>query len=130
MTPVAVVNPRSLLTVFAAVLGTAAATAFGELALELLPFATLVVSALTNTTSRLVFAAEVSHDHTGPVLHILRVVPNGELLNQREDINIIRQQVLVLLLDLNRRRRVCILIKEMQFPVNLEFWHEVGALEI
>lgn len=130
MTPVAVVDPRSLLTVFAAILGAAAATAFGELALEFLPLATLVVGALADAASRLILAAEVSHDNAGPVLHVLRVVPNGELLNQREDINIIRQQVLVLLLDLNGRRRLGILIKKMQLPIDLQFWHEVGALEI
>lgn len=89
MAPVAMVNPRSFLAVFAAVLGAAAASALGKLALEFLPLAALVVRTLTNAASRLILAAEVSHDHAGPVLHVLRVVPNGELLNQGEDIDII-----------------------------------------
>lgn len=130
MAPVAMVNPRSFLAVFTAVLGAATASAFGKLALEFLPLAALVVRTLTNAASRLILAAEVSHDHAGPVLHVLRVVPNGELLNQGEDIDIIGQQVLILILELNRGRRVCVVIKEMQFPVDLESRHQVRALEI
>lgn len=87
--PVAVVYPRGFLAVFAAVLGTAATAALCELALELLPFATLVVGALANPSTRLVLAAEVPHYHAGPVLHVLGVVSHGELLNEREDVHII-----------------------------------------
>jgi hypothetical protein len=57
MAPVAMVDPRGLLAVFAAILGAAAATAFGELALELFPLAALVIRALTDAASRLILAA-------------------------------------------------------------------------
>lgn len=64
------VHPRGFLAVFAAVLGTAATTALGELALEFLPFAALVVCALADAAARFVLAAEVPHHHAGPVLHV------------------------------------------------------------
>lgn len=96
--PVAVVHPRGLLAVFAAVFGAAATSALGKLSLEFLPLATLVVGTLTNATPRLVLAAEVSHDHARPVLHVLRVVSDSELLHQGEDVDVVGKEVLVLIL--------------------------------
>jgi hypothetical protein len=112
--PVAVVHPRGLLAVFAAVFGATAAPTLGKLSLELLPLATLVVGTLTDATSRLVLAAEISHDNARPVLHILRVVSNGELLHQGEDIDIVGEQVLVFVLGhLDRGRRIGVFIQKV-----------------
>lgn len=66
----AVEDPRALLALFAAVLCPPAATALGELARVLFPLAALVVSALTDAASGVVFPAQVAHDNTGPVLHV------------------------------------------------------------
>lgn len=68
--PVAVEDPRALLAFFAAVLCPPTATALGELACVLFPLAALVVSALTDATSGVVFPAQIAHYNTGPVLHV------------------------------------------------------------
>lgn len=49
--PVTVIHPSRLLTFLAAIFRPAAAPTFGELAGILLPFTTLIVSTLTDTTS-------------------------------------------------------------------------------
>lgn len=55
--PVAVENPGALLAFFAAVLGPPAPTALGELAGVFFPLAALVVRALSDAASRVVFPA-------------------------------------------------------------------------
>lgn len=89
MAPVTMVDPRTLLTLLAAVLGATAASALGKLALVFLPLATLIVGALANASSRVILPAEIPHHHTRPVLHVLGVVSNGELLDQGEDIEVV-----------------------------------------
>lgn len=68
--PEAMAAPCTFLALFAAILGAAAATTLRELPCELLPFAALPVSALTYAATALVFAAEIAHHHSRPVLHV------------------------------------------------------------
>ena len=65
--PEAMAAPRAFLALFGAVLCAAAAAAFCELPCVLFPFATLPVSTLSDTTARVVFPAEVTHDYACPV---------------------------------------------------------------
>lgn len=65
--PEAVAAPSAFLALFRAVLGATAAAALCKLPCELFPLATLPVSALSNTTARVVFPAKVAHDHSCPV---------------------------------------------------------------
>lgn len=123
----AVVYPRGLLAILAAVLGTAATTTLGKLSLEFLPFAALVVRTLADATARLVLAAEIPHHHTCPVLHVLRVVTDSELLNQGKDVHIIWKKVFILLWLLDRRGAG--VIQHVEFTVNLELWNKVRMLE-
>lgn len=91
MAPVTVIGPRCFLAVLAAILCAAATAAFRKLPLELLPLPALVIGTLANPTSRLVLAAEISHNNRCPVLHVFRMVPDRELLDQWKDINVVRQ---------------------------------------
>jgi hypothetical protein len=68
--PVAVENPRALLALFAAVLGTSAAAALSKLARVLFPATTLVVRTLPDASTRVVLSAKVAHNHACPVLHV------------------------------------------------------------
>lgn len=68
--PEAVAPPGPFLTLLAAVFGSPAATAFGELAGILLPLPAFPICALADATARLVLAAQVAHDNAGPVLHV------------------------------------------------------------
>ncbi len=81
--------PRTFLTLFAAVLRSAAPAALSELSRELLPFTTLVVCALPNATPRIILAAEIAHHNPSPVLHIVAVISHRKLLNQRENVEIV-----------------------------------------
>lgn len=128
--PVAVICPRGFLAVLAAVLGTPATTALGELPLEFLPLPAAVVGALADSTPRLVLPAEVPHDDTRPILHISRVVPHRELLNQREDVDIIRKQILIHIIRHVNRRGARPLVQHVDLTVDVEFRDHVGTLEI
>lgn len=88
-------RPGTLLTLFAAVLCSAAPTALSKLPCEFLPFPALVVGTLSNATTGIVLAAQVTHNNSGPVLHIRAVVSNSELLYERENVEIIRKKVLL-----------------------------------
>ena len=101
LTPVAVEYPRILLAILAAILRATATSTFGKLTRELLPFAALIVRALPYATSIIVFAAKVPHDDPGPMLHIGRMVADGELLDKGKDIKIIWKQVFFLLILVN-----------------------------
>ena len=101
--PMAMVHPRGFLAVLAAVFGPATTAAFCELPLEFLPFAALIVRALADTTARFILATEIPHHHTGPVPHVFRMVTDGELLNQREDVHIVREEVLILFREVDGR---------------------------
>ena len=88
-TPVAVEDPGALLALFAAVLGASASPALGELPCVFFPPPTLVVGTLPDATTGVVFSAQVAHNHAGPVLHVRCVVTDGELLDQREDVEVV-----------------------------------------
>lgn len=72
--PESVAAPRSLLAFFAAVFSSSAPSALGKLSCVFLPLATLPVCALADPTSALVFATQVTHNHSRPVLHCLAVL--------------------------------------------------------
>jgi len=69
-TPVSVVHPCHLLALLAAVFRSPASSTFCKFTGVLLPLAALIVSALSNATPVVVLAAKITHDHSGPVLHI------------------------------------------------------------
>ena len=130
MAPVPMIHPSGFLALFAAVFGATATSTFGKLTLEHLPLATFEVGTLTDPTSRLIFAAKISHDHTRPVLHVLRVMSHGELLHQGEDVDIIGQQILIFLFThLIRRTSVRILVQKMKLTIDLQLGHKMGELE-
>lgn len=130
MAPVPVIHPSGFLALFAAVFGATATSTFGELTLEHLPLATFEVGTLADPAPCLIFATKISHDHTRPVLHVLRVMSHGELLHQGEDVDIIGQQILIFLLThLSRGRSIGILIQKMKLTVNLQLGHKMGELE-
>jgi len=80
-TPVSVVNPSTLLTFLAAVLRPAASAALCKLSGKLLPLPALIVSTLPDASSAFIFAAEIPHDNTCPVLHVLAVVLYSKFLH-------------------------------------------------
>ena len=92
--PVSVVCPGALLALFAAVLSSTAAAALSKLTRVLLPFPALPVGTLPNASPSVILAAQVSHNNTGPVLHIGTVVADCKLLHQREDVEVVWQCVL------------------------------------
>lgn len=133
--PMAMVNPCALLAFFAAVLCTAASSTLGKLPCELLPLAALVVCTLPDPPSGVVLAAQVTHNHTSPVLHVLAVVTHCELLDKGEDIEIVRQEVFFLLIIFATLFRVCVagavvMVKKMKLLADPELWNEMRPLEI
>lgn len=135
--PVPMEHPRGFLTVFAAVLGAATTSALGKLALEFLPFATLVVCALADPTARFVLAAQIPHHHACPVTHVFRVVTDRELFYQWEDVHVVREEVFVLFRTVDWGGAVAVatavtavgIIQHAELAVNLEFRHQVRILE-
>lgn len=83
------IDPSILLALFTAILRAAAPPTFGKLPRPLLPFAALVIRTLAYTATSIVFPAKVPHYNTSPMLHVLRMVPYGELLDEREDIEVV-----------------------------------------
>ena len=132
-TPVAVENPGALLALLAAVFRSPASSALGKLSCELLPFPTLVVCTLPNPAPTIVLAAQISHDHSCPVLHVLAVVPNREFLDKRENVEVVWEEILFFFGIAGRgngrgRRRVWVVvvnIEEVQFRANLELGNEM-----
>lgn len=94
--PVAMERPGALLTLLAAILCPAAPTALSELPRKFFPFTALVISALPNPAPRIILTAEVPHNDASPVLHIGTMVPDSELLHQREYVEIVRKEILFL----------------------------------
>lgn len=132
-------RPCALLALFAAILSTPASPALGELAGVLFPFAALVVCALPDTASCIIFAAEVSHNHAGPVLHICRVVSGGEPLDQGEDVEVVREQklfltlivIFVVILEIGQRLRLQVIrVQAVYFLANLEVGYQVTFLKV
>jgi hypothetical protein len=87
-------DPGTLLALFTAVLCPSAASALGKLSGVFFPFSALVVRALSNPAFRVILAAEITHYHACPVLHLWRMMSDGELLNQWEDVEVIWLEVL------------------------------------
>jgi hypothetical protein len=58
---------------------------------EFFPFPTLIVRALSYSTTAIIFSTQISHYNSSPILHILAVVANCEFLNEREDIEVVWQ---------------------------------------
>lgn len=97
----------------------------------LFPLSTLVIGTLTNASPCVVLPAQVPHNNPGPVLHISAVVPNCELLDQREDVKIVRKKVLLLVLVINGRIDDDVFtIEKLELLANLEPGYEVTLLEI
>lgn len=82
-----VVLPCLELAVSAAILGALAPSALGKLSRELFPFATLEMGALSNATLGFILSARVSHDDTGPVLDLVGVLSDSELLHNGENVD-------------------------------------------
>jgi len=123
MAPVAMAWPGLALTLLAAILSAAASTTLGKLASELFPFAAFVPCALPDTSFGFVLSTEISHDYTSPVLHVLRVMTNGELLHQWKDVVIIRLKeflhVILVFLNWGGRTRGRA-IKHLEFAIDLK----------
>ncbi|KAI6755314.1 hypothetical protein HG531_004420 [Fusarium graminearum] len=131
-------SPCTLLTLLTTVFGASTSAAFRELAGVLFPFTALVVGTLANTTTSVILAAEVSHDNASPVLHISTVIAHCELLDKREEVEIVGKQILfvvgIFIVDL---RNVLLLVHGGDVLVNgsklfadLETRNKVALLEI
>lgn len=127
----AVVNPCTLLALFATILCLSTTATLGKLSCVPLPFATLVVCALTDVTTGFVFAAEVSHNHASPVIDIrMVVVAHGELFDQRENVIIIWLAVFLIVVIFRLGQRHIIGFARLAFSAISEFWNEMSLLEI
>ena len=133
------VHPRALLTLLAAVLGPTAPTALGELSRVALPLAAPIVRTLSDAAAVVVLAAEVAHDDPGPVLHVVRVMPDRELLHQREDVKVVRQEILLhrlvvlVLVDASGPGgggSASVGVQQVEFLADLEPGHEVRVLKV
>lgn len=130
--------PCTLLAFLAAVFCPSASSALGKLSGELLPLAALVVGTLSYATSRVILPAQVPHHNSSPVLHVLAVVPDGELLHQREYVEVVRQEVFFFFRVAcgrvagrgRRGGRRLVQVEEVEFRANFQFWNEVRPLEI
>jgi hypothetical protein len=130
-----VVDPCTLLALFAAIFGATATAAFGKLSRELLPLATFIIGALSDASLRVIFPAQIPHDDARPVLHIFRMVPHSELFYQREDIEVVRLEIFLILfvfrLVIERRsRNRDNTIQSLQLTVDFEPWNKMSVLEV
>ena len=130
MTPMTMIGPRCFLAILAAVLCTAAATTLCELSLVFLPFPTLVIGTLPNSTARFILSTQVPHNNARPILHIFRVVSHRELFNQREDVEIVGQNILLIFIHILLFHRRLAFIQQPEFSVNLELRDHVRALKV
>lgn len=131
LAPVPVENPGVLLTFLAAILGAAAPTTLGKLSCPLLPSTALIVRALTNTTTGIIFPAQIPHHDTRPVLHVLRMVADCEFLNQREYIEIVGKQVFLLIsLVVVEAFGGSVIIESIEVLANFQLRDKVGLLEV
>ena len=151
--PEAVAPPCAFLALLRAVLCPPAASALGKLSSVLLPLAALPIGALSDATARLVFPAEVAHDHASPILHVVllwgcwRVVVvvagrgfGGELLDEREDIvwllaRLLHKLIVPFVVQLffggpTMRRRAVVGVKQVQVLSNLQPRHQVRLLKV
>lgn len=89
----------------AAIFGPTTTSAFRKLTRKLLPLAALIVGTLANPTPSIVLATQVAHHYTRPVLHILGVTAHCKLLNQRENIVVVRLKELFVLIFIRFSQR-------------------------
>lgn len=141
--------PSTLLTLLAAVLGASAPPTLGELPSEFLPFPTLPVRALPNTSATVIFAAEISHDNSSPVLHVALLaggVPGrgrgrrfrgvgGEAFDEGEDVEPLFFHELVVPFGIEIGRGgvaggIVVRIEDAEFGADLEARDEVRLLEV
>jgi hypothetical protein len=131
-------SPCTLLALFAAVFGSSASATLGKLTSVLFPLTALVVGTLTDASTGVVLAAEISHDHASPVLHISAVVADCELLNEREKVEVVVEQILFVIgvLVINLRNFILlihsrrVLVNGGKLLANLEARDKVTLLEI
>jgi hypothetical protein len=125
------VNPCILLAILAAILCPPTSATLGELPCHFFPFSTSIVRTLSNSAPRIIFAAEVLHHHTRPVLHIFRMMANGELLHQGEGVEIIRLQVLLILVILVNATGAgtTVLLRGLNITIESQFRDEMRGLE-
>lgn len=131
MTPMAVEDPSVLLTLLTAIFRATAPTAFGKLPCPLLPLAASVIRTLADPAASIIFAAEIPHHDTSPVLHVLGMVAYRELFNKRENIEIIGEQVFFAFrLVHSEGFAVWSVVKHLQVETNLELGYQVRFLKI
>jgi len=133
--PVTVVGPGALLAFLTAVFGPPAPTALGKLSRVLFPLVAREVGTLPNAPFGIVLSAQVSHNHPSPVLHVGAVIPDGEPFHKREDVLVIREQVLLLqvlaiFLNLGLECNGVGAVEQAELLANLESGHEMALLEI
>lgn len=136
-TPVPMIHPGTLLTFLATVLCPPATSALGKLSRVFLPLPALIVRTLSDSASWIVFPAQVSHHNSGPILHVLAMMSNGELFDQGENIKIVRQEVFFLLGIARGWRARCgwewvgfVGVEEVELGTNLEFGDKMGLLKV
>jgi hypothetical protein len=130
--PVAMVNPSTLLALLAAVLRPTATATLGKLPGVFLPLAALVISALPYSTSQIILSAQISHHNSSPILHILRMMADGELFHERKDIEIVGKQVFLFLFGILRKttQHTGTVFQYLQVITDLQFRYQMGLLEV
>lgn len=128
-------GPSTLLTLFAAILGTSTASALSKLTGVFLPLAALVVGALSDAAPRVVLPAEVPHNNSGPVLHVRAVVSHCKLFHQGENVEIVWEEELLLILLLflfHLCLQSCWInpVEQLHFLSNLETRNQVALLKV
>lgn len=133
--PMAVESPCAFLAFLTAVFGTPATAALRKLPCVLFPFAALVVGTLTDASPGVVLSAQVSHNHTGPVLHVCAVVPDCELLHEGEYVLVVGEEVFLFALiffclQFGLQLGGISAVQKLDLLANLEFGDKVAFLEV
>jgi len=85
----AMIDPGTLLAFLAAVFRASTSATLGKLANTCFPLAALIIGTLSNAAACVILSAQVPHHNTSPILHILAMVPDSELLYEREDVEVV-----------------------------------------
>lgn len=133
LTPMPMEYPCILLAFLAAIFRAPTSPTLGKLARTLFPSAAFVVCALSNSTSGVVLSAKIPHDNAGPVLHICGVMTNSELLHERKNVEVIRQEVLLILLAFTFGLWLSVVdwlpVRKSGIVSNPQSWYQVRALK-
>lgn len=123
--------PSVFLALFAAVFCPSAAAALRKLTSPLFPSPTLIISTLAYATASIVLATQVSHHDASPVLHVLRVMADGEFFNKWEYVEIVWKQVLffVGIINILAIART-VLIQSIEVVANLQLGYKMRLLKI